>query len=526
MVTASELSINSDVSALEMADAMFGSGIKIVSASYTGASGAKGIYSGADTTSPGLAPSDSGVILSTGKVSDITQSSGDPNTVAGMSTDHKLAGDADLSEIAGAKTFDAAVIEASFVPQGSTLTMQVTFSSEEYLEYVNGGYNDAVGIWVNGEKAELTVGGGDISVDNINDKSNANLYLDNPSSKDLINTEMDGVSVTMTLKAPVKPGEINTIKIGIADAGDGVYDSNLLIAGDSIQTALIADDDSVDLGGQNEVTFDVTQNDSSTAGGKLVITHINGQEVSAGDSIKLASGEIVTLNAAGTLTLLSDGLDGGDVFSYTVEDSAGNTDTAFVTMTSTVPCFTAGTLIATSKGLVPVECLGPGDLVFTRDHGLQPVRWAGKAERRASGKDAPVLIAAGTLGEHGPLEVSPQHRLLIVDARAALLFGQTEVLVRARDLIDGKRIVQPQHGGPVCYIHLLFDRHEIVLSGGLFSESYHPGPRTTASFDDATREELFRLFPELASLGRHGFGHTARLSLKQHEARVLLGRVA
>ncbi len=523
MVKAAELSINSNVTAMQMAESMFGSGIKIISASYTGASTAKGIYTGADTTTPGLAPSDDGVILSTGKVGDITQSSGDPNRVAGMSTDNKMTGDNDLSEIAGAKTFDAAVINASFVPQGSTLTMQVTFSSEEYLEYVNGGFNDAVGIWVNGEKATLTVGDGDISIDNINDKSNSNLYKDNPSSKDVINTEMDGVTVTMTLKAPVVPGQINTIKIGIADAGDAVYDSNLMIAGNSIQTVLIADDDYVDLEGQKEVTIDVTKNDSSAAGGKLTITHINGQEVEPGDTIKLGSGEAVQVNADGTLTVLSDGLGEENVFSYTVEDSAGNTDTAFVNMTSTVPCFTAGTLIATSGGPVPVEMLRPGDMVLTRDHGPQPLRWIGMAFRFALGRDAPVRIASGTFGRHGDLELSPHHRLLIANARAELLFGTSEVLIKARDLVDGHNITQRQDGKPVRYVHLLFDRHEIVLSGGLYSETYHPGPQTTASFDEVTRSELFRLFPELESMGQGGFGKVARRALKRHEVKALTG---
>ena len=41
----------------------------------------------------------------------------------------------------------------------------------------------------------------------------------------------------------IKAGEVNHIKIGIADGGDGVWDSNLLIAGDSVQTAVIAEAD-------------------------------------------------------------------------------------------------------------------------------------------------------------------------------------------------------------------------------------------------------------------------------------------
>lgn len=522
MATASELKIDVGATATDMAEAMFGDGIKIVSASYTGADAASGIYTGADQTMPGVAPSDSGVILSTGSATDITNDSGDVNTINGTTTDFGLAGDSDLDQMVGAKTHDAAVFEAQFVPQGDTLTMQVTFSSEEYLEYVNSGFNDAVGIWVNGEKAQLTVGDGNITIDNINDVSNSNLYIDNPSSADVLNTEMDGVTVRLTLKAPVKPGEINTIKIAIADTGDGAYDSNLMIAGDSIQTSLIAGDDVVDLAGQKETTVDVLKNDSSSVGGKLTITHINGVEVFAGDEVDLGSGEVVRLNADGTLTLLSDGEGEENAFSYTVKDGAGNTDSAFVKMTSTVPCFVAGTLVDTPRGAIPVEVLRPGDPVLTREGEVAILRWVGIAVRRAEGRDAPVRIGAGLFGATRDVMVSPQHRVLVTGPRAELLFGESEVLVRARDLVDGCRVTWTEDGLPLRYVHLLFDRHEVVTTSGLASESYQPGSRTLSAFDHDAREELFRLFPELASIGAAGWGQSARLTLKSAEARVLL----
>ena len=196
MPTASELPIDTTATANQMAEAMFGNGISIQSASYTGAQASSGIYSDGDNAAPGVTPSDTGVILSTGRASSITNSSGDVNTNSNTSTNMHTAGDSDLSQIAGGTTYDAAVFEAEFVPSGSTLTMQFTFSSEEYLEYVDAGFNDAVGVWVNGEKAELTIGDGDISIDNVNTSSNENLYVDNPQGDDLYNTEMDGFTVT------------------------------------------------------------------------------------------------------------------------------------------------------------------------------------------------------------------------------------------------------------------------------------------------------------------------------------------
>ena len=220
MPIASELPVDTSASAAQMADAMFGSGITVLNASYTGAKDASGIYSDGDTVASEITPSDTGVILSTGNVTDVTNSSGDVNTSSRTTTRHGEAGDSDLTDLAGMQTYDAAVFEANFIPAGSTLTMQFVFSSEEYLEYVNKGFNDAVGVWVNGEQAELTIGSGDISIDNINDGSNQDLYVDNNQHDDTYNTEMDGFTITLTLTAPVKPGQVNSIKIGIADAGD------------------------------------------------------------------------------------------------------------------------------------------------------------------------------------------------------------------------------------------------------------------------------------------------------------------
>ena len=522
MPTASELPIDTSATAMDMANAMFGNGITIQTASYTGADTASGIFTNGDSVAPGVTPSDTGVILSTGKAADITNSSGDVNTSAGTSTDQGTAGDSDLTAISGQQTYDAAVFEADFVPDGSTLTMQITFSSEEYLEYVNSGFNDAVGVWVNGQQAVLTVGTVNITIDNINDQSNKTLYVDNSATADTYNTEMDGFTVTLTLKAPVNPGQVNTIKIGIADAGDSVYDSNLLIAGNSVQTALIAEDDTIAVEGTNAQEFDLLANDSSTGGGSLTITEINGQPVVVGDTVTLSTGETITLTTTGIVTVVSDGDVGSNTFSYTVEDDLGNTDTAFVNVTTTAPCFTAGTLIDTPDGAVAIELLNPGDLVQTLDHGPQPVRWVGTSRRMATGADAPIAFAKGALGDHDALELSPNHRVLVASPLAELMFENCEVLVLAKTLINGTSITRRDDGQMLTYVHLLFDRHEIITGNGLQSESYHPGCETLGSFDNETRDEILRLFPALENPASDSYGPTARMALKPYETRALM----
>ena len=522
MVDAAKLPVETGVSADAMADAMFGPSIKIVSATFTGDPQSAGIYSHGDTVAPNLTPSDTGVILSTGKASDITNATGDANHIASRTTDTAgVNGDADLNAIAGTQTYDAAIFQADFIPDGSVLTMQITFSSEEYLEYVGSAFNDAVGVWVNGEKALLTVGDGDISINNINPGSNGDLYIDN--AKDQFNTEMDGFTVTLTLKAPVIPGQVNTIKIAIADGGDASYDSNLLIAGDSIQTAVVATDDSFTVDWDGQTVVDLIGNDVDAAGGTLTITKINGIPVTAGSTVTLPSGLVIMVNGDGTITVVSDPTDTpGDVsFSYEVTNEDGITDVGFVTG-AVVPCFVAGTRIDTQRGPIRVEDLVVGDLVLTLDDGWQPVRWHGARQVASQGTLAQVLIPAGTFGDHGALAVSPQHRLYLTGWRAELYCGEDEVLVKAIHLARAGKLHQDRSGCPVTYHHLMFDRHQIIRAEGMWSESYHPGPTTLADHDSDTRDEILALFPELACDPAHGYGPIARPEATAQAAALLM----
>ena len=521
MVTASKLAVVSNPGAMKMADAMFGDGIKIVSAKYTGDPNSAGLYSGADKTMPGIAPSDSGVILSTGRASDITNAKGEVNQTASRTTDtNGVDNDAGLNEIAGATTYDAAIFEASFVPTGSVLTMQITFSSEEYLEYVGSGFNDAVGVWVNGVPAKLMVGDGEISIDNINPTHNSNLYIDN--ADDSYNTEMDGFTVTLTLKAPVIAGKVNTIKIGIADGGDATYDSNLMIAGDSVQTAVVAGSDTFEMSMGTKQVVDLTGNDTNTSGGMLTITQINGQPVVAGSVVTLSTGMQITVNGDGTITVISDGSHSGtESFTYEVTNAKGITDVGLVNGT-VVPCFAAGTRICTARGLVPVERIRAGDLVETLDDGYQPVLWSGSRVVPAVGALAPVVIPAGMFGDHDALRVSPQHRLHLSGWRTELYCGTPEVLVKAMHLVRAGLLSQDNTGGAVAYHHLLFDRHQIICAEGLWSESYLPGPHTLPGHDPETQAELLGLFPALRQDTGAGYGPPARPEASSDAAGLLI----
>jgi hypothetical protein len=519
MVAAAKLPVNIGANATAMANEIFGNGVTVVSASYTGDNRSSGIFSNGDALSPGVTPGDTGIILSTGQAQDFTNASGDSNQFTGNSTNTSGPNNvASFNAAAGTNTLDASYLDVDFIPTGDVMTMQFIFASEEYPEYALSQYQDFFGVWVNGSLVPLSVGDGDIDPGNVNAVENQNLYIDNTT--DAFNTEMDGFTVSMTLTMPVTAGVVNSVRFGIADVLDTQYDSNVLIAGDSVQTALIANDDSITMPLNGTRQLDVLANDyNGTPSSSMVVTHINGQAVSAGTTVTLATGQSVTLNANGNFTLTGDGDQEDWNFAYTI-DNGTDTDVGIVNVSS-IPCFVAGTMILTPDGEVPVETLCPGDLVVTKDDGPQPLRWIGKRLVKAEGDFAPIHIQANTFGTHRDLLVSPLHRVLINNSHAELLFGESEVLVTARDLLNDKTVLRKE-GGEVVYVHLLFDAHQVIVSEGLETESFLPGPQTTDSFEAEIVDEICAIFPELDPETGGGYSPAARRTLRKFEAELLL----
>ncbi|AML50796.1 Hint domain-containing protein [Falsihalocynthiibacter arcticus] len=192
------------------------------------------------------------------------------------------------------------------------------------------------------------------------------------------------------------------------------------------------------------------------------------------------------------------------------------------------PCFTPETLIETASGPRAIETLSPGDLVETLDHGLKPLRWKGEVqfsrdELALYPVFEPVLIQKGALGNGVPkrdLLVSPQHRVLISDWRAELFYGEDEVLVAAKHLVNGTTISRHLPTDGVTYIHLLFDHHEVIFSEGLSSESFLPGAEVCEGMAAEVQNELYALFPELEE-DWSAFS-AAKPSLKAYQAAPLL----
>jgi len=204
------------------------------------------------------------------------------------------------------------------------------------------------------------------------------------------------------------------------------------------------------------------------------------------------------------------------------------TDTGAGPQQSGVICFTPGTLIQTQNGSCLIEDLRAGDLVQTKDNGLKPLCWIGK--RRMTGarlfampKLRPIRIAGGALGLDRPdrdLLVSPGHRMLIKGAVAQNLFNTSEVLVAAKDLINGTTITVDMQVREITYIHILLEQHQVLLANGLETESFHPASAALSTLDPQDRKRLLAQYPQL-EYDPHTYGSFARRTLSPSEAAIM-----
>ncbi|MDP5366544.1 MAG: Hint domain-containing protein [Paracoccaceae bacterium] len=184
-----------------------------------------------------------------------------------------------------------------------------------------------------------------------------------------------------------------------------------------------------------------------------------------------------------------------------------------------VPCFTAGTMIFTAQGARPVETLEPGDLILTRDSGMRPLRWIAQTTVCGLDRFAPIRFMAGTVGNTRQLMVSPNHRMLVTGWKAEMYFGEQEVLVPAKTLVNGDTIMSAPCQS-VTYVHLLLDRHEVIFAEGAATESLHPGDYLLAGADE-TAAEILALFPELETEPGRRKWKSARSIARTREAKLL-----
>jgi len=207
-----------------------------------------------------------GMILSCGEVAGAV---GPNNTGSSTFPDVGLGlpGDDDLDDLSTFGTYDAAILEFDFIPEGDALSFNYVFASEEYPEFANDVYNDVFGFFLSGPGitgpfsspavfpngsiniAVLPDGITEVSINNINNGNdntgpceNCAYYIENgqgfeePYASDDFYIQYDGLTTVLTALAQVQCGLTYHIKIALADAGDEAYDSAVFLQEGSFET--------------------------------------------------------------------------------------------------------------------------------------------------------------------------------------------------------------------------------------------------------------------------------------------------
>lgn len=227
---------------------LIGGGVTASNIQFTGDANAIG-YFDANNANVGIS---SGVLLTTGTVLDTPPNQGPhgPNDQSGAGVDNNQPGEPLLAAAAGNTSFNAARLEFDFVPQSDTIRFNYVFASEEYMEFVNSGVNDAFGFFISGpnplggnytdQNIALVPGTTTpITIDNVNAGVNAAYYVDNgdgssaPQNGSDAYVQYDGLTTVLEASAAVTCGETYHIIIVISDMGDGVLDSGVFLEEES-----------------------------------------------------------------------------------------------------------------------------------------------------------------------------------------------------------------------------------------------------------------------------------------------------
>lgn len=165
--------------------------------------------------------------------------------------------------------------------------------------------------------------------------------------------------------------------------------------------------------------------------------------------------------------------------------------------------------VRTPCGPRHVANLRPGDLIVTRDNGLQPVRliWSRKvteAEMAADPSLAPVCLKPRCIGPMMPqrdLWVAGDHRILIPGYRLADIPDTSAALLPAREIAGTSDAAYVDRArGEMLFYNLVFDDHQVFSANGLPVESFELSKASLSMVPLSVRDRLEQVFPDLAGM--------------------------
>lgn len=260
-----QLQVNTSLTPQQLVqDVLAGTCVQVSNVSFNGvadpttARPGSGSFTNGGATNLGLG---SGVILSSGPVDQIAAPA---SAFQSSPLTPNYTTDADLQSITGVGIQNASILEFDFVPSGDSISFRYVFGSEEYPEFVCSQFNDAFGFFLSGpgingpftdnavNLALIPGGNTPVAINTVNSgtpgggypgstcaaanpnwQTDSQYYVDNASGTTIV---YDGLTVVLTARAAVQCGEVYHIKLAIADASDGSYDSGVFLEAGSFSS--------------------------------------------------------------------------------------------------------------------------------------------------------------------------------------------------------------------------------------------------------------------------------------------------
>jgi hypothetical protein len=238
----SQLIITPDTNTQTLVSNFILSGVTATNINYTGAGNTLGSFTNGNSTNIGIPD---GIIMTTGSLA-IPPFIGSPVSDF-ASYSNAGAGDSTLDNIIpGFMTYEASILEFDLVPAGNMLEFQYVFASEEYPEFVGSTFNDVFGFFINGANPSggnyndfniALIPGASIpvAINNVNSTLNQSYFVDNLGSNGQ-SIVFDGFTTVLLAQVNVIPFNTYHLKMTVADAGDGIYDSGIFLKAQSMKS--------------------------------------------------------------------------------------------------------------------------------------------------------------------------------------------------------------------------------------------------------------------------------------------------
>jgi len=261
-------------------------------------------------------------------------------------------------------------------------------------------------------------------------------------------------------------GAVLTVTGTLVNDGSIVLDPSTLDSGGLIGTGIAT----IDAGSTLEVQGTVSSGETIMFAGAGADLVLNNPASVAGSVTNFEPGETIDLVGLESISY-SDGLLSFSGGSFPLSLANPGSVTVLVnngTVSISVLCFCANTLIATSSGERPVQELAVGDMVTTHRGAARRIVWVGSGKVLATqgqrNAATPVIVSQSALADNVPnrdLRVTKGHSLYIDD-----------VLIPVEFLVNHRSIYWDDNAQEVELYHIELETHDVLVANGAPAESY------------------------------------------------------